>query len=114
MGLSITSHITDTPVSHSRGDSRVESAAVGFLDTLETIQGKIRAYSAIIDDAEKMIGKIPQERYRRLLSLRYLAGMSLHSVGDELGYKDRNSGYRAHGWAVRELEHVLQEDGMGE
>ena len=84
------------------------------MDTLDAIQGKIRAYSAIISDAEKMIEKIPQERYRQLLSLRYLAAMSLRSVGDELGYKDRNSVYRAHGWALLELEHVLQEDGMGE
>ena len=114
MGLTITSHMSNTPGSHKNASSRVESAAVGFLDSLDAIQGKLRAYSAIIDDAEKMIGKIPQERYRRLLSLRYLAGMSLRSVGDELGYKDRNSVYRAHGWALLELEHVLQTDGLGE
>ena len=106
--------MSDAPVSHKNAVSKVESAAVGFLDTLDAIQGKIRAYSSIISDAENMIAKIPQERYRQLLSLRYLAGMSLRSVGDELGYKDRNSVYRAHGWALLELEHVLQNDGMGE
>ena len=104
----------NTPVSHSRADSRVESAAVGFVDTLQAIQGKIRAYSSIISDAEKMIDKIPQERYRTILKLHWLAGMSLPSVGDEMGYRDRNSIYRAHGWALWELEHVLNEDGMGE
>lgn len=114
MGLSITSHMSDTPVLASKGASRVESAAVGFLDTLDAIQGKIRAYTVIISNAEKMIEKIPQERYRQLLTLRYLAGMSLRSVGDEIGYRDRNSVYRAHGWALWELQQVLNDDGIGE
>ena len=114
MGLKITSQMSDAPVSHKNASSRVESAAVGFLDVVDTIQGKLRAYSSIIDDAEKTIDKIPNERYRMILKLHWLAGMSLPSVGDEVGYKDRNSIYRAHGWALLELEHVLQNDGMGE
>ena len=114
MGLSITSHMSDAPVSASKGSSRVEMAAVGFTDTLDTIRRKIGAYSVIISDAEKMIAKIPQERYRQLLTLRYLAGMSFPSVGDEIGYRDRNSVYRAHGWALWELQQVLDQDGMGE
>lgn len=114
MGLNITSHMSDTPGSHKNASSRVETAAVGMLDTLNAIQGKIRAYTVIIDDAEKMISKIPQERYRQILSLRYLAGMSLRSVGDEVGYRDKNSVYRAHGWALWELQHVIDQDGMGE
>jgi len=114
LGLTVTSHFTDTPVSHSKGSSRVETAAVGIVDTLSAIQGQIGAYKVIIDDAEKMISKIPQETYRRLLTLRYLAGMSFRSVSDELGYSDRNSVYRAHGWALLELQHVLEEDGIGE
>ena len=113
LGLNITSHMSDTPGSHKNTASRVETAAVGMLDTLKAIQAKIGAYTVIIGDAEKMIAKIPQERYRQLLTLRYLAGMSLRSVGDELGYKDRNSVYRAHGWALLEMEQVLQEEGMG-
>ena len=114
MGLSITSHMSDAPVSASKGSSRVEMAAVGFTDTLDTIRRKIGAYTVIISDAEKMIAKIPQERYRQLLTLRYLAGMSFPSVGDEIGYRDRNSVYRAHGWALWELQQVLDQDGMGE
>ena len=113
MGLSITSKMQDAPVSRSKGSSRVETAAVGFVDTLQAIQAKIRAYTVIIDDAEKMIEKIPQEHYRRVLSMIYLAGMSMPSVGDEMGYKDRNSIYRTHGWALWELEHVLREEGIG-
>ena len=111
---SITPHITDTPVSHSMGSSRVESGAVGIIDGLEDWNANLGAYKAILDEAQKLIDKIPQERYRMLLSLHYLAGMSLRSVGDELRYKDRNSVYRAHGWALLEMEQVLQEEGMGE
>lgn len=95
------------------GSSRVETGAVGIIDGLEDWNANLGAYKAILDEAQKLIDRIPQERYRMLLSLRYLAGMSLRSVGDELGYKDRNSVYRAHGWALLEMEQVLQEEGMG-
>ena len=113
MGLQITSHMSDAPVSHSMAPSKVETAAVGMIDTLEAINAKLRAYEAIVSNAEKLIDRIPQERYRTILNLRYLAGMSFRSIGDELRYSDRNSIYRAHGFALMELGHVLDEDGIG-
>ena len=48
IGLTITRHSTDTPVRASRGSSRVENAAVGIVDVLSDIEGKIRAYTAIV------------------------------------------------------------------
>ncbi len=114
LGLNITSHMSDAPVSHSMGSSRVETSAVGMIDTMSTINANLRAYEAIVREAEKLIDKIPQERYRRILKLRYLCDMSFRSIGDELRYTDRNSVYRAHGYALVEMGRVLDEDGIGQ
>lgn len=110
LGLSITAFRTDTPVTASRGPSRVEMAAVGVVDALNSLNANLGAYTVIVRHAEKMIARVPQENYRRLLTLRYLAGMSFRSVSDELRYEDRNSVYRAHGWALVELGKILEEE----
>ena len=86
----------------------METAAVGMIDTLTALNAKLGAYETIVGYAEKLIDQVPQETYRQILSLRYLAGMSLRSVSDEVGYRDRNSIYRAHGWALAELGKVMR------
>ena len=109
LGLSITAFRTDTRVIASEGASRVEMAAVGIVDSLGSLDANLRAYEAIVGDAEKRIRKIPQENYRRLLTLRYLCGMSFRSVSDELRYEDRNSIYRAHGYALLEMWQAMKD-----
>ena len=111
LGLSITSHMSSTPVQGQKGASRVETAAVGIVDGLQSINAKIGAYEAIVSHAENLIGRVPQEPYRRLLTLRYLCGWKLPRIGDELRYTDRNSVYRAHGWALVKFGEVLEKDG---
>ena len=102
MGFSISPKLTGMPGSGQRGASKVETSAVNMVDILSELDQKIAEYAKIISDAEKLIARIPQEKYRQLLTLRYLARMSWRSVSDELGYKDRNSVYRAHGYALLE------------
>ena len=102
MGFSISPKLTGMPGSGQRGISRVEMAAVGMVDVLMDLQKQIEKHAKIIQDAENLIARIPQEKYRQLLTLRYLAGMSWPSISDEMGYKDRNSVYRAHGYALIE------------
>jgi len=107
-GRSITAFKTDTPIIASKGSSRVETAAVGIVDTLSALNENLRAYTAIVDKAKKRIEKIPQENYRLLLTYKYLCGMSFRSISDQLRYTDRNSVYRAHGWALIEMKKVLK------
>ena len=111
LGLRITSSMSNTPISASKGSSRVESAAVGIVDGSDALNANLRAYEAKYEYAKKLIEKIPQERYRRLITLHYLCGWKLPKVGEALGYEDRNSVYRAHGWALVEMQKVLDEDG---
>ena len=91
----------------NRGTSRVELAACGAVDALSALMDKKREYMAIISRAEAIIEKIPQERYRQILTYRYLCQWSFRSISDELQYNDPNSVYRAHGWALTEAQKIL-------
>ena len=112
LGLRITSSMSNTHISASKGSSRVESSAVGIVDGLGALNANLIAYEAKYDYAKKLIEMIPQERYRRLITLHYLCGWKLPKVGEALGYEDRNSVYRAHGWALVEMQKVMDAEGV--
>ena len=110
LGLMITT--SGSPGSGQRGASRVEMAAVGIVDATASLTDQIREYSAIISRAQTVIDRIPQDRYRQILTFKYLCGWSFRSISDELMYENPNSVYRAHGYALHEAQRVLDE--MGE
>ena len=93
-----------------RGTSRVELAACGAVDALRDIQSAREGYLALLKRAEGIIKKIPQEKYRQILNYRYLCGWSFRSISDEIGYRDPNSVYRSHGWALAEAQKILNEE----
>ena len=90
-----------------KGSSRVELAAIGAVDVFRDLIDQQKAYMAIIARAEQIIRNIQQERYRQILNYRYMCGWSFRSISDELAYKDQNSVYRAHGWALRAAQEIL-------
>ena len=93
-----------------RGTSRVELSAIGNVDALADLEEQKKAYMAIIAQAERVIEQISQEKYRQILTYRYLCGWSFSSISDELGYSVSTSVYHAHGWALMAAQKVL--DGM--
>lgn len=95
------------PGSGNRGTSRVEIAACGAVDATMDLERQKREYLAIIRRAEHVIKMLPQERYRQILTYRYICGKSLRWISDELEYTDQNSIYRAHGWALKEAQKIL-------
>lgn len=106
LGLTITSN-TSAVGGHQAGTSRVELAAIGMVDSMRGLEEEIKTYAGIIREAQQVISQIPQERFRDILTYRYLCGWSLQSISDQMGYKDRNSVYRAHGWALSEAQRIL-------
>ena len=94
----------------NRGSSRVELAACGAVDALADLEKQRREYMAIIARAEAVIKQIPQEKYRLILEYKYLCGKSFRWISDELEYNDPRSIYRAHGWALREAQKVLNRE----
>ena len=93
----------------SGGASRVEMVSISICDAETALRGKKTRLTAIRSHALAVIRKIPQENYRRLLAARYLDGMSWPQVSRVLGYSNRNSVYRAHGWALQEAQKVLDD-----
>ena len=94
----------------NRGSSRVEMAAVGAVDALRDLVEQQRQYMAIIARAEQVIRAVPQEKYQKILTYRYQLGWSFQSISDEIGYRDKNSVYRAHGWALHEAQKILNRE----
>lgn len=94
----------------TRNTSRVELSAIGIADATEALIRQENEYVKIITQAKILIENIPQEKYRQILTYRYLCGWSFRSISDELGYHDPNSVYRAHGWALTEAQKILNKE----
>lgn len=89
------------------GASRVEAGAVGMVDLLAQLNASERGYVRIVRTAETLIARIPQENFRRVLTLHYLAGHDMQTVNREMGYTDKKSALRCRRYALRELQKVL-------
>ena len=106
LGLTITSN-TSAVGGHQAGTSRVELASVGKVDAERDLRTRIDAYLQQVSEAETIIDQIHAEKYRQILTYRYLCGWSFSSISDELRYKDPKSIYRAHGWALAEAQRII-------
>jgi Zn-dependent M32 family carboxypeptidase len=89
------------------GGSRVETGAIGLIDLIGECTDKEREYVALVKKAEELIAKIPEEKFRRVLTLRYIACESWKTVRDKMGYEDEKSVFRCNGFALRELQKLL-------
>ena len=77
------------------------------MDATRSLDEQIKYYTGVVARAEQVIRQIPQEKYRQILTLRYICGWSLKSISDELDYSDPNSIYRAHGYALSEAQGII-------
>lgn len=108
IGSAFASGGNDNPVvSHSRGASRVETAAIGIYDATHKLELESKRYAALVEYARQIIREIPQEKYRHILELRYLAGCSFSEISDILKYRDSKSVFRAHGYALIRAQEIL-------
>jgi len=80
--------------------SKVETAALGIISAEQSILDELYKYRAIVAEAENVISRVPQSRFREILTMHYLAGMTLADVSRALGYRHTENLYRAHGWAL--------------
>ena len=96
-----------TTAAKPSGASRVECAAVALADLTTELDVKAAEYTAMIRKAEGLINKLPQEKFRQVLTYKYLVGMSWKSISDEMKYQDEKSVFRTHGYALRELQKLL-------
>lgn len=87
--------------------SKTENIAVGLASLAQKMEQRAAEYAAIVTEAEALIEQIPQEKFRQILTLRYMAGWSWKSIRDELEYKDEKSVYRCHGYALKALQELM-------
>lgn len=87
--------------------SMTEDIAIKLADIDADIHTEELHYLELIQQAREMIRRIPNMPYRRVLTLRYLCGMSWQQISDELHYEDSKSVFRAHGWALKALQAVI-------
>lgn len=99
--------MSEVHVRSSDQHSAVESAAVHLADLEADLDAAEQHYAALVREAEELIQQIPQEPYRMVLTLRYILGHSWRTISDEMDYKDPKSVFRAHGWALKEAQKVL-------
>ena len=88
------------------GSSRVEMAAVGLTDLSTQLDAAASQYTEIIRDAEEKFKQLPN-RFREVLTYRYLCAMKWPEISAAMGYKDEKSVFRVHGYALRELQKTL-------
>lgn len=93
--------------------SKVETAVIGAIEAERSIYDELTNYRRIVAEAENVISRIPQERFREILTLHYLAGMALADVARSMGYKHTENLYRAHGWALSAAQKIIDgKEGM--
>lgn len=107
LAMSIGAKIRVVVIAKTDNGSKTETAAIGLYEMQELLDQKEKEYTALVRKAEGLIAKIPQEKFRLLLTYKYLCNWSWRSIRDELGYKDEKSVYRCHGYALRELQKVM-------
>ena len=89
--------------------SPVETAGIRLADLSSELQSEAERYLALIEEARRLISRIPQERFREVLTLRYICGHSWRTVRDEMDYAGEKSVYKVHGWALQAAEKIFSE-----
>ena len=107
MIAAIGSNMRSVVVQTSGGSSKTEAAAIGLADLMGKLSDKERQYVALVERADALISKIPQEKFRTVLTLRYLVGDSWKTIRDKMDYRDEKSVFRCHGYALKELQKLL-------
>lgn len=107
LAQSIGAKMSSTVVQTSGNTSKTEIAAIGLYEMTKLLDEKEKEYCALIKKAEEAIAKIKQEKFREVLTYRYLCRWSWGSIRDQMGYKDKKSALRCHGYALRALQEVL-------
>ena len=107
LGTDISNGLSATPVSHSSGGSRVETAGVGLADLTTELDLKETRYKTLIREAQSYVDQLVQPRHRQVLTLYYFCGMTFEEVSAAMEYKDPRSVYKVHGYALQALEKIL-------
>lgn len=89
--------------------SQVETAAIRLADLDSDMQRDVQRYMELVKEARRIIRQIPQEKFREVLTLRYLCGHSWRTISDEMDYNGEKSVYRVHGYALAAAQKIISQ-----
>lgn len=104
------SGISDVKIRSTDMHSPTEDAATRLADLSRELDEEEARYTALVQEAQKVIDHLPQEKFRQVLTLRYLCGHSWKTIWDEMDYHGEKSVYRVHGWALQAAQQWIPND----
>lgn len=102
--------MSETGIRSPSDRSRVETAGITMVDLDAKFDACQRFYEQIVIDAQELIKRLPQIRFREVLTLRYLCGHSWRTISDEMEFNDPKSVYRVHGLALLAVQKIIGQD----
>ena len=87
--------------------SKLEEAITELVDLEEYIAQRVRELTREIMEVETAVEGVTDKRGREILERKYLHGQQWVQIQTEMGYQDEKSVYRVHGWALKEVEKML-------
>ena len=89
IGLDIAQKYSDMPPCGG-SDSKVEKSAVGAQAIYETICEEEAAAKILREEIKKAIQTVKKARYRQVLEMRYINGMTVYRIADEYSKSEQN------------------------
>lgn len=102
--LSITASLDGDPVSHSSEPHKFD----GYVELVDILDKRIKELYAIKKEILTLIDKVPDSRFRRLLTLYYVSGKTWSEVETEMAYSHVHM-RRLHGWALVSADNIWRQ-----
>lgn len=87
--------------------SRVENAAIRLADYGQKIDAIVDRYVDLKREAERMLDKIQNSRFRIILTYRYLYNWQWEKIMGQMHYESTHM-FRMHGYALQEFERIYE------
>ena len=107
LATTLSGSMGETMIRSTDNHSRVESSAIRLAEITERIEAEADKYTQLLEQARSIIGEISTLRHRQVLTLRYLCGYSWTAIQERMGYSDKKSAFRVHGWALVAAQQVM-------
>ena len=86
-----------------KGSSKTEMGAINISSILAKINAEIKDAETVRQSVKEAVKKVQKKRYRELLEMRYINGLTPHEISD-LYEKDERSIRRSINHAIDELD----------
>ena len=97
--------VSDMPKGGGRDNEKLEKLIDLKQDLINEYHEQIKQGHIVMTNIETALHRRSDERFRTLLSLRYLDGHSWEYIAEYMKYNKRHI-FKMHGWALQEFEKI--------